>query len=309
MKNSIAIVGGGVTAALSTYFLVGAAPVTLYRPASSSVGQIPEIIPRRVFFTVLNKLNEEEMINFCKPLQKTIIWEYNGRVREIPLSSNKNFFVYDKFRLADYLFMHTGKKISNETKEVVSIADLSGYARIYDCRGTRAVTHDAAYGINKTSEAITACRYLITRSVGEVSDTVMRFWTDTVQSGRGRTYFRIPVSQSNVSFGCSSHPSDPVSEDELLAFFDTKDLPVDEGSILYRGFVTPHINTFRCNQPHVISLGDAQRSPCPLTEYGTLAALKQVGILAGNMTAAKLNISRQFHNVSDPHLPMELFYE
>lgn len=283
--------------------------MTLYRPAPSSTGHIPEIIPRRVFFGLLEHLNQKDMINFCKPLQETAVWNNNGKVRTISLTSDKNFFVYDKYRMAEYLFMHAGKNIRTSEKVVKSVAELAGHTCIYDCRGSRAVLQDAAYRIDETTESRTACRYLISNSAGEATDTVMRFWTDAGKNVRARTWFRIPVSRNKVSFGCSTSPSDPVSEEELLAFFDIQDLPVNKSSILYRGFVTPNTNIFRCNLPPVISLGDAHRSPCPLTEYGTLAALKQTATLSGKIITAGLNVSRQLHDVIDPHLPVELFYE
>lgn len=306
MRQRIAIVGGGVAAGMAARLLAPLGEATLIQPGAAPASGMPEIVPRRPFFTALGEDKENEWVAEIAPRLTEVSWRSGTNMRSIRLASTDDFLVYDKGRLAALLLdsVPVARRIIGEVAE---IAELKGFDRVFDCRGARAVKNDPAYQYREIHSARTACRYLVTFASPENYGDVMQFWTEIAPSGKQRTFFQIPVSGERVSLGCSCFPDDLLSDAELHKAMEKEGvMPLPE-AVLFSGAVVPQPSTMQCSIAHVTPLGDAYALPCPLTEYGMLKALSQIVVLAGGKPMSECVLLRSLSESVDPHLPQELF--
>ncbi|BEM44793.1 hypothetical protein SMTE5_32570 [Serratia marcescens] len=307
MRQRIAIVGGGVTAGMAARLLAPLGETTLIQPGTPHASGMPEIVPRRPFFSALGERGEDEWVAAMAPSLTEVSWRKGARVRTVRLASTEDFLVYDKTRLARLLL--DGASVARRiTGEVGEIAELQGFDRVFDCRGARAVKNDPAYQHQVVHSARTACRYLVVSVSPKGHDGVMRFWAETAPGGNRRTFFRVPVGRGRVSLGCSCFPDDLLSDDELHAALEQQEgARVSPEAVLFSGAAVPQPLAMHCRIPHVTPLGDAGATPCPLTEYGVLKALSQIMALAGGESLPEAALRRTPNEEVDPHLPQELF--
>lgn len=306
MRSKIAIVGSGITAGLATSLLAPLFDVSLFQSPKPFASDIPEIVPRRAFFDAISSLHEAETITQTAPAIQWVLWQHDDRSQQVRLTSNEAYFVYDKGRLAAFLAEST--PVTKCVKqEVANIADLVGFERVFDCRGSKSVMKDPAYQSHIMHPARTACRYLIVPSLSGKDRDEMRFWSENTSEGVRRTFFMIPVGNDKVSLGCSCLPSNMISPAELLMAMMGKGIDVTPESIILSGCAEPKALAMTCSFGHVTPLGDAGYLSCPLSEYGMLKALSQIREVTGATTLSQHFFKRPEKDEVDPHLPQELF--
>ncbi|MBT0720287.1 hypothetical protein HGT70_03175 [Rosenbergiella collisarenosi] len=306
MRSKIAIVGSGITAGLATSFLAPFFDVSLFQSPKPFASGIPEIVPRRAFFDAISSLNEAETIIQTAPAIQWVLWQHDDRSQQVRLTSNEAYFVYDKGRLA--AFLAESIPVAQCVKqEVANIADLVGFDRVFDCRGSKSVMNDPAYQSHTMHPARTACRYLVVSSLSGKDRDEMCFWSENTSGGVRRTFFMIPVGNDRVSLGCSCLPSDVISTAELLMAMMGKGINVTPESIIFSGCAEPEALAMTCSVGHVTPLGDAGYLSCPLSEYGMLKALSQIREVTGATTLSRHLLKRPKNDEIDPHLPQELF--
>ncbi|CDG22237.1 protein of unknown function [Xenorhabdus poinarii G6] len=306
MRTKIAIVGNGITAGLAANLLTSLGEITLFQSPRFFTSGIPEIIPRKVFFNALNTIDEEKTVTQTAPAIKNVLWRHSGEFHRTKLTSTEQYFVYDKGRLAAFLVENIPTE-QRMQQEITHIADLTGFDRIFDCRGTQSVINDPAYVSHHTYPARTACRYLVMSSPPDQNRDDMLFWSETTIRSSRRTFFMIPVGDNRISLGCSCLPSNVISTEELFTAMAAKGIVIAPEKILFSGHVVPEGRAMTCSINHVTPLGDASSSPCPLSEYGTLKALCQIRAVTGHACFSSSEIQRPKNHEIDPHLPQELF--
>jgi|GEM_PF-1386874 len=309
MRRRIAVVGGGVTAGLAAYMLSGHNEIHLFRPLKAVASPIPEIVPRRIFFDAMgcSESTEHELVQYASPAVTEAIWYVHGKDRLCRMESTDRYFVFDKGRLAKWLFNSAAVCHVQDTT-VRRIADIKGYDVVLDCRGSKMVTEDPDSISAPLGTPCTRCVYVIAARPDEVSSHRMQFWTEPDRSLAGSlTFFMIPIGHTNLSLGYSSDPSVELTHADVCRATDQHGVAIDEDMILITGNVTPVRQSNRFSLSNVVPLGDARCSPCPLTDYGILAALSTVLEFRGRYTITAERYSRMAITQPDPHIPEELF--
>ncbi|GAA4666758.1 hypothetical protein [Bartonella pachyuromydis] len=309
MCCKVAVLGGGISAGITLKFITHQENVTLFRSPQFIDNSIPELVPRKLFFELIGKeFCEVEIISTSAPRQSFVEWNCYNKTLNTKLSSTEQFFVYDKIQLARYLIENCKKKQIVE-REIHSVSELQGFDKIYDCRGSQSISKDSAYSIVTSKPAKTSSRYIIFTLSSPSQMDVCQFWSKESFSGLRRTFFRIPIGKNKISIGCSSIPSDPVTEKELWDFLKSVDINLTKAKIYHHGIANPNRYERVCILPHVIPLGDAKKSPCPLTEYGVLSAISNIRATFGHTELSSKLLMKHKKDEVDPHLPLELFDE
>ncbi|KZL23796.1 hypothetical protein [Pseudovibrio sp. WM33] len=308
MRPRVAIVGGGVTAGLAASVLSQTNDVIVFRPTDTSASPIPEIVPRRAFFegAFLGPKEEKRIIRAAASPVCWVAWRNGTKGQKHKATTNSQYFIYDKGRLAKILLDAAPVHYQVE-EDIPSIGALTGYPAVLDCRGAKAVAADKAYQTARKGVALTCCTYVIAERPPSLDPETMEFWAETTASGHRRTFYVVPVGGSMVSLGCSSAPSDAFDHAALLEAAARSGLSINESSIRMSGNATPHPTIVHNSLSHVSPLGDARGLPCPLTEYGTLKALSQIAEISGGKRFPTETLRRPISREVDPHIPMELF--
>lgn len=309
MSRKIAIVGSGISAGLAAHLLADQGEITWFQSPQPFSSGIAEIVRRRPFFAALASFNEAETVNEAAPDCHQILWHHHAYgTRRRQLASTEKCFVYDKGRLAALLTRHASVARC-VTQEVPHIAGLTGFDRVFDCRGARAVLDDPSYRSRLLQGARTACRYLVLSQAAGDAGSECRFWSERAANGSRRTFFSIPLPGNRLSLGCSCLPGELISADQLRVAMAARGIVVRSEAVLVSGCAQPGQRQMFCDLDNVTPLGDARQLPCPLNQYGTLNALSHIREAAGNGLLPALLTARPNHGDIDPHLPQELFYE
>lgn len=229
MRRRIAVVGGGVTAGLAAYMLSGHNEVHLFSPLSAVASPIPEIAPRRIFFDALgcSESIEHELVQYASPTVTEAIWHEHGKDRLCRMESTDSYFVFDKGRLAKWLFNAAAVCHVQDTT-VRRIADIEGYDVVLDCRGSKVVTEDPDSISEPLGIPCTRCVDVIAARPDEVSSHRMQFWTESDKSPTGSlTFFMIPMGHANLSLGYSVDPSVELTHADVCRAADQHGVAID----------------------------------------------------------------------------------
>ena len=311
MRPRKLILGSGVAAGLAANLLGDSHDVCIAWLRNAATSPIPELLPRRAFFDALGVTKAEETLAIAEvtPRLKAVTWDNGGISISRSLESTDAFLVYEKGRLAAWL---RKRAMAAGTQTVMldttsKIMDFGGYDFVLDCRGSRSVAEDLGYEVTQEAQARTCCTYAILNRPESVAADQMVFWSVLNEDRVQRTLFCVPVGEESISVGCSYSPTIRMNVNDVLEAACDFGLSLSTQHIQFTGEAAPHLVTAKALDPRVTPVGDASRSSCPLTEYGTMAALSQLLRLRGEPDLPLSVLMRPTHCQIDPHIPLELF--
>lgn len=311
MRPRKLILGSGVTAGLAANLLRDSHNICMAWLRHAQASPIPELLPRRAFFDALGVTQADEAVAIADvaPRVEEVVWVDRGTLVTRKLVSTDAFLVYEKGRLTAWLrerAMAAGiEAIVLDTPN--QTVDPGGYDLVLDCRGSHAVFEDSGYEITPLAPTLTRCTYAILNRPESIAADQIVFWSLPMRDKAQRMFFCIPVGDGLMSVGCSYSPTLRMDVDAVLEVAHGVGLPVTAGQIRSAGEAAPHRVSAKARDPRVIPIGDAARSCCPMTEYGTMAALSHLLQLCHEPALPASALMRPIHCQIDPHIPLELF--